>query len=466
MTADIGDDLARVTVISPNRRIDLALPGTTTLGELLPNIVRFAGYEGGGAQDAVTTWALQRFGEDPLDPNALIADLQIRDGETLHLRQQEAALPDAAFDDVVDAVSTTTQRAQEAWSPQDSQRFALLTAAVFAVLLPGAATVLSPSLSAALGALALATAAGFVAILLARAFGQRTVAGVLGWVSVIMAGLGGSYLIAGRFPLRVADLPVQALTGSALLLVFAVAMALGTRVSAYQFLGVALTGLVLALTAMVAVLLGGSLVQVCAVALAVVLGLTALLPMLSYRVANVALPNLPTTAEALMADRQPVQTDIVQRAISADRFLAAFLTCTGLSATVLSIPLLLWGEGPGPVALVSAAAVALALRSRAFSGRPHRFVLLAAGTLLGVAALVRWVLMIPDPVVRLTVGVLVVLIAVWLLVQYAATMYNKVLSPVWGRCGDILEWVAIMCIVPFTLWTLNLFMWAYGLAGS
>lgn len=461
-----AEDLSRVTVISPNRRIDLALPGSTTLSELLPNIVRFAGYEGGGDRDAVNTWALQRFGEDPLDPDALVSELNIRDGETLHLRRHEATIPDAAFDDVVDAVATSTKQAQEAWSHQDSQRFALLVAALFAVVLPGAATVLAPGLVAALGALTLATGTGFVAILVSRAFGLRVVAGVLGWVSVLMAGVGGFYLIRGQFPIRVGDLPIQTLTGAALLLVFAVAMALGTQVSAYQFLGVAITALVLALAAMVAVVIDGALVEVSAVALLIVLGATAFLPMLSYRVANVALPNLPTTAEALMADRQPVQSDIVARAVSADRFLAAFLTGTGTSAVLLSLPLLLWGEDAAPVALTSAAGVALALRSRAFVGRPHRFVLLAAGTLIGMASIVRWLALISDPLIRATVGVLVVVVAVWLLVQYASTMYNKVLSPVWGRCGDILEWIAIMCLVPFTLWTLNLFAWAYGLAGS
>ena len=35
-------------------------------------------------------------GGDPLDPNALVSKLAIRDGETLYLRQRDNAMPDAA----------------------------------------------------------------------------------------------------------------------------------------------------------------------------------------------------------------------------------------------------------------------------------------------------------------------------------------------------------------------------------
>ena len=90
MTTTVGEDLARVTVISPTRRIDLALPGSTTLGELLPNIIRFAGFDGATTQEAIHAWVLQRLGEDPLDPNKKVSSLNIRDGETLHLRQRES----------------------------------------------------------------------------------------------------------------------------------------------------------------------------------------------------------------------------------------------------------------------------------------------------------------------------------------------------------------------------------------
>ena len=48
------DDLARVTIISSSRRVDLALPGSVTLGEQLPSILRFTGMEANSPTDAVS----------------------------------------------------------------------------------------------------------------------------------------------------------------------------------------------------------------------------------------------------------------------------------------------------------------------------------------------------------------------------------------------------------------------------
>ena len=37
------------------------------------------------------------------------------------------------------------------------------------------------------------------------------------------------------------------------------------------------------------------------------------------------------------------------------------------------------------------------------------------------------------------------------------------LSPTWGRWGDIFEWLAIIGIVPFMLGVLNFYVWFRGL---
>ena len=45
-------------------------------------------------------------------------------------------------------------------------------------------------------------------------------------------------------------------------------------------------------------------------------------------------------------------------------------------------------------------------------------------------------------------------------------MYNKIISPTYGRIGDILEWIGIMAIVPLVLAVLDVYMtingWAAG----
>lgn len=119
------EDLSRVTIISSSRRVDLALPGAVTLSELMPSIVRFSGLESNTPTEAVHAWVLQRFGSDPFDLYTPVNKLNLRDGETLHLRQRENAIPDAAFDDVVDAVAGATN-SRPSWVSRNSQRVGLL----------------------------------------------------------------------------------------------------------------------------------------------------------------------------------------------------------------------------------------------------------------------------------------------------------------------------------------------------
>lgn len=467
MTTSTGEDLARVTVISPTRRIDLALPGTTSLAELMPNIVRFSGFEGAQSGDAGSTWVLQRFGEDPLDAHRPISDLNIRDGETLHLRQRENTIPDAAFDDVVDAVATSAST-QPSWRPVDGRTFALATAFALAVAIPGFALATSSGLLVSLAVIALALGAGFVAVLLSRAFGLKVVAGTLGWISVTLAGIGGFHLLEpapSAVGTRPIDLPIQVLTCAALVLVLAGAMALGTQITPYHFLGAALVALGVIVTAMAVVLMPDAMVKICAIALAVSLGITPLLPKLSFALAGVAMPNLPSTADALMADRQPVQADIVERAIAADKFLAALLIGTAGASTLVAIPVIVAGTGWAPGALLTAAGVALLLRARAFVGRTARLSLLLAGSVLTLVAVWSWLSSLQSELTRAAAGIAILLVAVWLLTQYASSMYNKILSPVWGRWGDIIEWLAIIAIVPMVLAVCEAYQWAYGLAG-
>lgn len=445
-----------MTVISPTRRIDLALPGSAVLGEILPNIIRFSGYEGGTANEAVHTWVLQRFGEDPLDPTQLVATLGIRDGETLHLRQREATMPDAAFDDVVDAVAGATAT-QASWQPRHSRRLAL---AVLGVLLVGAPTLMlvnNPTTATAGITVGLAVTAGITAILLSRAFAKAQVAGALGWFAVALAGVGGFFLLP-------AATAVSVLTAAALVLVMAGAMALGTQVHTYRFMGVAITGLVVVIASMIVVLTSDLSVQVSATALVLVLAVTPLLPSLSYQLAQVAMPNLPTTSEALLTDDEPVQSDIVVRAVTADRLLGGLLLATAASAVLLAIPVVLDGRW-WSLCLTGAAALAMMLRARAFVGLAQRTSLVVGGIVIALGT-VGYFLRNSEPgPMKTAITVAALILAVVLLATYAATMYDRIISPQWGRFGDIFEWLALLAMVPLLLQVLNLYWWAYGLTG-
>ncbi|MVA74819.1 type VII secretion integral membrane protein EccD [Auraticoccus sp. F435] len=458
MSTGVGEDLARVTVISPTRRIDLALPGSATIGEVLPHVVRFSGHEGSTTGDPVHSWVLQRLGEDPFDPTRLVSALGIRDGEVLHLRQRQAAMPDAAFDDVVDAVATSTNT-QPSWRPAHSRRMALAVLGLVLIGTPLVIVLHRPELPVSLAALGLAVASGLASILLSRAFDRAVVAHALAWFAVGLSALAGWFLLGSE------DVGLRALVACALVLVAAGTMAVGTGVRSHVFAAVAVTALVLILVAMAVVLLPGRPVEVCAVAVAVLLGVTPWLPGLCYRLARVAMPNLPTSAEELARDDQPVQSDIVARAVAADRLLAGLLFATCAGATVLSLVLVLDGRWSA-LALTGACGLALLLRARAFVGLAQRLVVLLSGLAVTAMTLVRLALGVEDGVLLLAVGMVLVVALAVALGYYAAQAYNRFVSPVWGRTGDILEWLAVMAVVPLVLAVLDLYDLVRGLGGA
>lgn len=461
-TAD--EDLARVTVISPTRRVDLALPGTVTLGELLPSVVRFSGHEAGTPQDAVHGWVLQRFGEDPLDPNSLVSKLAIRDGETLYLRQRDNAMPDAAFDDVVDAVSSTTTK-RPSWRAKHSQSFAIAALVLVLVGLPLAVMILQFT-TVAIGKrgyfgsvldLLLALAAGIAAIALSRAAGQFRVAAALAWSSVALAGMGGFQLV------DVADLPVRLVMAAAMVLLFSTAMALAAAVTTMALFTAAVSSGLVLTAAIVSSLLPRSDVKVAAVAVALLLATTSMMPTLSYQLARIQLPNLPNTAEGILADDEPVQSDIVSRALLADRLLGALLTATGL-ALVWFCSVLVWQGGWWRIALGAAAGLALLLRAREFVGLTQRLALLIPGVIITtIAALAAFQHLFLPLVWQVVIIVAVVTIAAVSLTHFAAVGYAKFGSPMAGRMADVVEWLAVISVVPLTLGVLGTYGWVQTL---
>lgn len=456
----VTTDIARVTIISTSRRIDLALPGNTTLAELLPSIVKFA--ENKSTPDALQEWVLQRLGEDPFDPFVEIATLGISDGETLHLRQRDATMPDAAFDDVVDGISTATA-SLPAWQNADGQKVALVAMVILICGLPSAAAFWAQNLFVSLSVLVLSGICTFVSILLARTLGLRAVSGVLAWNAVGLAAAAGATVFS-TLSVEVSAVPIAFLTAGTCVLLVASATALGTQVTAYELMGMAIAAGVIVTVAIVATLRPPWFLAACTIGMAVTLVLTPALPGWSFLLAKVAMPNLPTTADALIADRQPVQADIVDRAIAADRFLCGMVLGTGISATVLGAIISLTGSGWPTTAFILTAGIALLLRGRSFMSRTTRLWMFISGSLVTLMGLTRLLLTLPLSG-QVLVAVLVVVLGGALLTAYAATLYDQILSPVWGRWGDIIEWIAIMALVPLALAVINLYGWAFGLAG-
>ena len=469
MSSTTEEDLSRVTVISHTRRVDLALPGSVSLSELLPSILHFAGVEANTPSEAVHTFVLQRFGADPLDLQKPVRQLNIRDGETLHLRQRENAIPDAAFDDVVDAVAATT-RARPSWMLRHSRTTGLVMMLGLLVAMPVLVTSMTQpqrgfGFALAVGVTAIFSIASIIAsIALARAAGERHASSCLAWAGVALAFTAGwhiPYLISAD---PVIPLPLCILMAAAPALVAATAAALAARVQVMALFAAAITAGLMVVSASVMALNPGHDGDVAAVTMAVMAVSTTFLPALSHRLAGIALPSLPATTEAMLADDTPVQSDIVHRAVMADHILGALLAGTAATAALSSF-IIMGGDSIWVLVLVLCTGLAFTLRARAFVGLAQRAALLMAGIVITVLGPV----MLALTAISSTMGVVGVLLAVLILgyvfAHYSASTHARILSPTWGRWGDVFEWLAIMGIVPAVLGVLNLYSYFGSLFG-
>jgi hypothetical protein len=43
-------------------------------------------------------------------------------------------------------------------------------------------------------------------------------------------------------------------------------------------------------------------------------------------------------------------------------------------------------------------------------------------------------------------------------------MYNRILAPIWGRLADVLEWLALMSVVPLLLGVCGTYAWIMNVA--
>ena len=132
-------------------------------------------------------------------------------------------------------------------------------------------------------------------------------AAALAWASVALAGLGG-YQILDK-----PNLPARLVICAALVLLFSTAMALAAAVTTMELFTAALTSGLLLFAAIIAAQLPGTEYKVSAVAVGVLLGTTAILPTLSYQLARIQLPNLPNTAEGILADDEPLHIVALNR---------------------------------------------------------------------------------------------------------------------------------------------------------
>ncbi|WP_329550699.1 type VII secretion integral membrane protein EccD [Streptomyces sp. NBC_00696] len=453
-------EVCRLTVEAPDGRADLAVPVTTPVSALLPVLLR---HTAAGPDTQGTPWTLQRLGDDPLDPEATPESAGLRDGDVLHLRPAEAALPALHFDDVSDGVAHTVGSGPGRWRPELTRKLGLalasLALAALAAALLGAGP--GPLTAVTAGVIALVLAAGC-----ASAARMHAVPG-----AILVAGVGafGFAALAGT-TLREGPSGGFAPGTTGILLAAGCVVTLAGGLLALGALPLVVPGTVL-LTA-VAAAVGAGLAETAGLhgfqaASVVAVGLFVLghlAPRLALRTARLRVPQLPHDAEELQQDIEPEPGERVTGRVTVA---TACLDTIGISsALVWAVALRLladrehgWTGWLLPLCL----SLAVLLRARGTNGTLQRVPAVLAGAYgLGLVLIVR--VAPTGPVGR--ASVLAALLAAALLLLVGAWRLPRArLLPVWGHLGDLLETVTAIALLPLLLQVLHAYAYFRGLAG-
>ena len=456
-------DLCRLTVVAPSGVAEVAVPADVALGDLLPTLLSHAADSLPDAGLEHDGWVLQRLGEPPLDEDQTPSGAGLRDGETLYLRPRSAGLPTLDFDDLIDGVSTAMRDRGDRWRDALTRRLFLGLTGVALGLGLGVLLLSGPAGARAVAAVAVAGVLLVSGAVASRALADVPAGVLLGVAALPYAGLAGLLAPAGQTGGALLTGPNVLGAGAAAALVALLAAA-AIGVARPLFLAAAVvsgfgagSGLLSTLTTLWAW-------RISAILVAVALAFMPMVPMLSFRLAGMQLPPLPTGAENLDQDIEPVHGDtVIARARVADWYMVGLFGTVG-AVTAVCLTLLARSTATTPHVLAGLVCVSLLLRSRVLVSGWQRLVLIAPAT-WGVGLLVVGFAAGAAPSTR-TGAVLVGLVTVaGLGLAGARLLPGRRLLPYWGRAADIGESLVGVSIVPAVLAALNVYGFARGLGG-
>jgi type VII secretion integral membrane protein EccD len=448
-----------VTIVGPRRKADLALPADIPLPNVLPGLLRALG-EVGGDSAAAPGWTLQRLGGAPLDLGQSLGALGVLDGEILYLRPREAILPPALYDDVADVVATGVRGGRGVWSAKHT-RVVGAGGAMGLLMLGALGLALSrmPGLTVTIVAGLLALLLVVTGTLLSRAVGDSLAGALIGHAALpygFVAGLFAPGAAAGfGAPHLLAALACTAL----------VAAVAGALISdgVPGFLSTAGVATVGGICAAVVMVWSAPPAGVAAAAIAVLLALSPLVPTLSFKLAKVPLPAMPTTAEELRSENQRLDAPAIQeRTRVAQRYATGMIGMIGLSALTTQALLVLAGGWVADV-MTGTLSLTLIMRARVFRGLGQRLWLIGTG-LAGFAMLALSLVGQGGVVGSLAVAIAVLWLAL-MTVGIGVWLATGKPSPFWGRAADLLDVALIVQLFPLALGVLEVYTWVRGLAG-
>ena len=470
-TLTSGTGLTRVTLHTPQRRVDVALPGSVMLAELLPELLRHAGIGLADDGEQHGGWVLRRADGTVLDEGKSLHQQGVRDGEVLHLVPAREQWPELEYDDVVEAIAAGARKRGAAWTPNATRASTLvgggllLLAGMVSLLQGGPAWVPGGYLALTVAVLLLVGG-----VLASRAYGDGIAGSALAGFALPFAFSGGALLLGDDLPVGVIG-PIawlgspQLLVGCVAMLLFAALGAAGVGHGIRIFTAGAMVGLLGAISAL---LEGLGAAGAAAVLLAALVCGIGLLPVLAIRFGKVPVPSIalprgddnqtfavvsPQRARAAAMD-VPDRARVFAAVSRSEELLTGMLLGYTVLAAFASLVLAIDGGTSGRV-LVAVAATALLLRSRLFVTVRQRTPLIAAG-LLGQLLLLGGIAWSADSNVRAFFAVGAVVLAL-IVVLAGQTWSRSAPSPYIGRIADLFDLLVVISVVPVAAWVLDIY---------
>ncbi|WP_121257089.1 type VII secretion integral membrane protein EccD [Nocardioides ferulae] len=435
--------LVRVTVSSGTRRVDLVLPGTMPVAELLPELARSV-----GLLDSSTVYGGYRL--STAEGRRLAGDLGltaqgVEDGGLLAVSAGVDEPAPRVYDDVVEAMTDVVERELKPWQPAAGRRTALGAAGLLMALGATALLVQRGSLLAAVAAAVAATALVGGAVVLSRAQREPEAAVVVAWMGAGYAALAGLLLVTdGDFFAR----PVAAAGAGALGAGFLAMVGLGAGRT--LVLPPVVIGAVFSITGLVMEVATFDAPVVLTTALTLVVLAGSLFPWLALGVTGTSVDQLYSTADITADPSEVDPAKISADARIAHEILVAISATVGL-LLVLVAPLAV-ALGLAGTLLAVVAALVVMLRTRQYRTGTEVLVGLVSGIagLAAVAVSVLW----QHPDWRPTTAVVLAATGGLLL---ATTLTPAAPSVRRGRLGDITESICLLSLVPLLVLATGVF---------
>ncbi|MFE5096487.1 type VII secretion integral membrane protein EccD [Streptomyces sp. NPDC056638] len=458
MTDISAAPLCRLTVLTPDRSVELAVPSDIVLADLMPTIVDHGGtdlYERGAQAGG---WVLQRLGQEPLDDENTLGDLGLHDGETVHLRLRGDALPEIHYDDLVDGLSSRLRERPDSWRPVWSHH--LMTALALSTLATGLLLLLLPGSTGLRAVCAAATAilllAGAAAA--SRAVGDIGAGGSLGAAAVPFLALAGSLVPQGAA--SEAELGARLLAGCSAAAGAAVLALAAVGACAPLFLAAALAAVLGAVGGAV-MLFGVPATGTAAPLILAVVLLGHFLPSLAFRLSGLKVPLLPTNAGQLQEGIEPTPDELIAaRGVVADSYLTGLYGATGLVAAGC-LTVLTFETSWAPLTLAAVLCALMFTHARAIGGAWQRLAVVLPAAYGSVLLTVQLVLRTDDGSRPLLLAGLLAVAAVLAITGW--TLPGRRLVPYWGRAVDLLHLLFAIVLVPLALLVAGLYQYLRGL---